>query len=221
MTRLSGHHTKEHSAKISVALKRAWKNPESRRKRRVSQLRFYEENPDVRRGEKNPFFGKHHTLAKLIYWSKIRKGVKPSLETRLLWSKNRRGDKNPFFGRKHSPATLRKILKVVNARPNKFESAVNDYINSRYSGSIWNYCGNGSVIINGHCPDFITNDGSKRVLLADGVYWHTKKYPDYTRSDIEVIESEPYKEAGYTVLFIWEDEFRKLVEGVNPLCSMP
>lgn len=49
------------------------------------------------KGEKNPFYGQHHTEEQKREWSKKRKGVKPKEETRKIWSEQRKGSLNPNY----------------------------------------------------------------------------------------------------------------------------
>jgi hypothetical protein len=160
------------------------------------------------KGEKHPFFGKHHSVE-----TKQKISVANTGRKFPVWVNKKKGlagAKNPFYGKKHSQYTLRQILRMVNNRPNKFECAVYHFLDSRYPNE-WKYCGDGSFIINGHCPDFIRCSGEKKVILANGSYWHAGcNRPSLTlKRKIEQKESKPYNEFGFKVWFIWEDEFKE------------
>jgi len=120
------------------------------------------------------------------------------------------GESNPFYGKKHSEESLRKMLKTVNRRPNKFEIRVKHYLDEQFPNE-WKYCGDGSVIINGHCPDFINSNGQKKIILANGVFWHAgcNKPSSSLKKEVELMESKPYNEFGFKVWFIWEDDFNR------------
>jgi G:T-mismatch repair DNA endonuclease (very short patch repair protein) len=194
--------------KMSVSRALAWERPEYRAKIARGVREFNRDHPERYQGINKPFFGKHHSTSARALMSKSRIGVfNGYLETRLLMSDNYQGKRNPFYGKKHTPTSLRKILSTANHRPNKFEMMVKTFLDKRFP-NVWKYCGNGSVVLNGHCPDFINSNGQKRVILANGVYWHTKRLGRNKR-DAERIEMAPYNELGFDVIFIWDDDFRK------------
>lgn len=99
--------------------------------------------PDLN-GEKNPFYGKHHSEEQKLKWSEHRKGVKPTLEARKKaseklkgktpWNKGKKGiseeykqhlsdatkgNKNGMFGKHHSEETKQKIREAALRRKNK------------------------------------------------------------------------------------------------------
>jgi len=100
------------------------------------------------------------------------------------------------------------ILKSVCASPNKFEISCFDYLNKKYPNK-FKYVGDGSVLINGKSPDFISEE-LKTVVLAHGNYWHLTlknlEINEENKRETEKIDSSPFLKAGYKVLFIWEDE---------------
>jgi len=147
------------------------------------------------RGQRHYFYGQHHT--------------KETLKKMILYARNRSESHLRKLSDarlkllRENPAFLKRIL--VFDSPNGFES---DIVNSLNSD--WKYCGDGSVILNGHCPDFINVSGKKQVILANGNYWHTITRGIRTKKQAERIERKPYNELGYDVLFIWEDEWKAL-----------
>jgi len=112
--------------------------------------------------------------------------------------------------RKPTEETLRAILKATQKRPTKFELAVQQFLEMNHPGE-WRYCGDGSVILNGKCPDFINCNGQKKVVLANSVYWHMTKKGLSNRKHVERSESKPYNEIGFDVQFIWDDKFKGLL----------
>ena len=106
------------------------------------------------------------------------------------------------------PETLRKILKAVCQRPNKFETRCMAYIETIYPGR-FSYTGDGSCIINGRSAD-AADLKSRTVCLFNGCYWHLTKHgmkiTDKNKRIVESIESDPFTQKGYRVIFIWEDE---------------
>lgn len=68
------------------------------------------------------------------------------------------------------------------------------------------------MFINGKFPDFTNINGQKKVILLNGTFWHTKfaGREKLSRQEIEELERKPYKEFGYSVLHIWEDELNNI-----------
>lgn len=98
------------------------------------------------------------------------------------------------------------ILSKTCQRPNKFERNCEILLGKQFPDK-FKYCGNGSVIINGKSPDFISEE-LQTVVLCHGVYWHLFK-DGLTLEDkpsVELVDSKPFINAGYKVWFIWEDE---------------
>jgi hypothetical protein len=158
-------------------------------------------------GEKHFWYGRRHLDATKLKISQANTGRRFSHDVNK--KKGLPGKSNPFYGKKHTEDVLRRILQVVNARPNKFETAVQSYLNLNFPNE-WKYCGDGSFIVNGKCPDFTNCNGKKEVILANGVYWHAgcNKPSLAKKRIIERVESKPYKEFGFKVHFIWEDDFK-------------
>jgi len=194
-------------------------------KRKISKARLGEGNGMYGRcGALHPRFGKsvskktrmkmqkaHKKLYKNGYVNPMT-GRKHSKETRLKMSKNRSGkclgSSNPSFGGRPD-WVIKKVVVGSHVKPNKFEIAVRKYLNLNFPKE-WKYCGDGSVILNGHNPDFINCNGEKKVILANGVYWHRKRFPNLTRVEIEKVEAKSYSDIGFDVWFIWDDDFKNL-----------
>jgi len=109
---------------------------------------------------------------------------------------------------------LEKTLCCIHVSPNKFERSV-----ARLLQKEFRFCGDGSVLINGHSPDFI-NKKKKIIILANGCYWHLQKkghtVDAKNKRKVERIEAAPFLKAGYKVIFIWEDEFIRYIKmGLN------
>ncbi|GAI37924.1 unnamed protein product, partial [marine sediment metagenome] len=82
----------------------------------------------------------------------------------------RKGEKNPFYGKKHTEESLKKMFKSLAAKPNKPEQFL---IHLFQENDIpLRYVGDGQVIIDGKCPDFINNNGGKQLLELFGERWH-------------------------------------------------
>lgn len=164
---------------------RAWKNGEHRKERAkrlgyLSKKRW--ENFEIRK--------------------KMVDGMRDSWENPIC--RNIRKKKLSIYARNRSEEHVRKLVQAKYNEPNGFESNIQQYLNHN-----WKYVGDGSVILNGHCPDFMNVNGKKQVILAHGIYWHSKK-DGVTKKQAERADRKPYNELGYEVLFIWEDEWKAL-----------
>lgn len=143
-------------------------------------------------------------------------------------SERMQGDKNPtkrievrkrlslstkksWRNKKFKDTVSKKILLSLNSCPNKFEVRALVYLEKLYPGR-FSYCGDGSVLINGRSADAI-DPKTRTVALLNGVYWHLKKLGlainNQNKRKRERIEACPFIEAGYKVLFIWEDELNR------------
>jgi hypothetical protein len=116
-----------------------------------------------------------------------------------------------FLNRKHIVKTeehMRNVLKSICSAPNKFEVRALAYLESLYP-SRFSFTGDGSVFINGKSPDAL-DANSRTVALFNGTYWHLGKLgldnTDFNKRIVEKIESQPFLDVGYKVIFIWEDE---------------
>lgn len=100
------------------------------------------------------------------------------------------------------------ILKGLFRRPTKPEQKLINLI-QQYNLP-FDYIGDGKIVINGFCPDFIDNDGSKRIIEVFGDYWH--------RNDSEEERKEVFAKYGFKTLIIWEHELKepeKVAEKIN------
>lgn len=186
-------------------------NHSKKTKNRISDMRLHK----IKSGEivypvgdLHPQYGKHQSVNRRMKISIANTGKVRSAKMRKEMSDRVSGKKNPFYGKKHTEKSLKSILKAIRKRPTRFELAVQHFLEMNYPGE-WKYCGDGSVILNGKCPDFINCNGQKKVVLANSVYWHlTKK--GLNRKQCERIESKPYNEMGFDVWFIWDDVERRV-----------
>lgn len=140
------------------------------------------------------------------------KGLTKETDKRIArFAVNITGEKNWRYGkkedRKHVDFRISKVLSKVCQRPNNFEKECGKQLEKQFLGK-FKYCGNGSVMINGKSPDYISEE-LKTVILCNGLYWHLWRFglkdtPE-DKQKIELRESEPFRKAGYEVWFIWEN----------------
>jgi len=99
---------------------------------------------------------------------------------------------------------LKKIIKSFNWRPNGLERKVIDII-EKYELP-YDYVGDGKVFIAGRVPDFIHNNGKKKIIEVFGNYWHKPE-------DVER-RTRHFSKYGYECLVIWEKELYECPEEV-------
>ena len=184
--------------------------------------------------------GYYHSLKTRNNIGKSNSGKKRTIEQRLICSLSHKGivssKKNKTYeefygeerakiirknvskgltGLKQSDSAIRNRMKSIGAHPNGFETRCSIFIDKIHPG-MFEYCGDGSRIINGRCSDFIS-DKLKTVILCHGYYWHLKQYGlevnDTNKKIVENTDSKAFLDAGYKVIFIWEDDFNKQMKG--------
>ena len=136
---------------------------------------------------------------------------KIGLKKMILLAKKKKGKTyEGMYGKKEAKRRkeiwLRKVLAKVCCRPNNFEKKCGEKLSELFSDN-FKYCGDGSILINGKSPDFIS-EKLQIVVLCNGLYWHLGKFglKDTLENRIkaELRESSPFIKVGYEVWFIWE-----------------
>jgi hypothetical protein len=109
------------------------------------------------------------------------------------------------------PENAKKCL-CINS-PNKQELKLKNILDLMYPGE-WKFVGDGQVIIDGKCPDFININGQKKIIELYGERWHK---PDEPQKRINV-----FKPFGYDTLVIWVRELqnsRKIKTTLKQFCE--
>jgi len=83
------------------------------------------------------------------------------------------------------------------SKPNKAELKLEDILDRRSPGE-WKFVGDGQLIIGGRCPDFVNVNGKKELIELFTAYWH----PMFDVAQ----RKEHYRQYGFRVAIIWEDE---------------
>ena len=129
------------------------------------------------------------------------KGMKHSDETKKKISDKMKAMwKNAEYRNK-----MESIIKMLSYNsPNKSEQNLQTLLEDHYPGD-WEFVGDGKIIINGKCPDFICED-KKLIIELFGDFWHQGE-------DINdrIKEFEP----NFKTLVIWDSEMRKDKEKVR------
>lgn len=74
-------------------------------------------------------------------------------------------------------------------------------LDSMYPGE-WKFVGNGQLIIDGKCPDFVNVNGQKKIIELYGERWH--------REDDPQDRIKAFQPFGYETLVIWVRELQHL-----------
>jgi hypothetical protein len=138
--------------------------------------------------------------------TEFKKGFKASKEWRNLWAKimKKKWD---------DPSYVKKVMKARHAHPNNSEMKLIKILDRNQLP--FSYTGDGKVTIGGLCPDFIHNNGDKKVMELFGRIYHD---PDVSFKD-EIPWCQQYfgrmayySQFGYNCLIIWDDELNNEVK---------
>lgn len=111
--------------------------------------------------------------------------------------------------KKYREKTLRASMLGRRIKPNKPEKQLNLLLN-KILPKEYKFVGDGKVIIDKLCPDFININGQKKIIELYGDYWHSNKRTGRTKKQEENIRIKTYKKYGYKTLIIWEHELKDL-----------
>jgi len=175
--------SEEHKKKISEKLTGIRRSEETRKK-------IKENHADIT-GEKNPFYGKHHTNETKEKIGKGRKGKQVSKNQRDIMSRKMK--------EKWNDSSFRKKCLLLQ-KPTKPEVFLTNFLDEVVTNK-YNYVGDGQVWIAGKNPDFI-NGEEKKLIEFFGRFWH-KEEDEFSRL-------QHFKEQGYRTLIIWEEELQDL-----------
>lgn len=114
--------------------------------------------------------------------------------------------------------TIKASMKAQHIKPNKPEIFLNNLLQE--NNLLFNYVGDGQLIIGGRCPDFVCNP-SKKVILLHGDWWHyyklKRKNPLITRESVEVEDKAHYKNLFFDALIIWEHELKNSAQVIEKI----
>ncbi len=126
------------------------------------------------------------------------------LEIGVFNPKHERG-----WNEKHREKHIQAIFKGLKLRPNASERKLSEII--RDNNFPFVYVGDGKVVIERFCPDFIDDNGSKRIIEVFGDYWH--RLPEVMKRDEKRLET--FRKYGFKTLVIWESELKNEEYVVN------
>ena len=90
-----------------------------------------------------------------------------------------------------------------NARPNKSETFLCNFLNEMYPGE-WKFTGDFSFLLNGKNPDFVNCNGKKLIIELFGEPWH--------KGETQADRAKFFSPFGYKTLVIWWKELKKTDE---------
>ena len=97
---------------------------------------------------------------------------------------------------------IRRLFEALKRRPTLLEQKVISIIN-KYNLP-YDYVGDGKVFIACKVPDFINNNGEKKLIEVAGDYWHT---PEEMEQRVK-----HFAKYGFKTLILWEHEINSLAE---------
>lgn len=168
-----------------------------------------------RSGKNNPMYGTKGSFFKKKHSNKTRRRMSES--AKKLWkSKNRRLNikrktKEFWNNPENKRNRIKLIFKAFKLKQNKTEKILQLLLNKIFPRK-YKFVGDGKLIIDHFCPDFIDTKNNKIIELF-GKYWHTKKGAKI--KDKKRIVT--YSSHGYKTLIIWDYELNDLKKLENKL----
>jgi len=156
-------------------------------------------------------------------------GIDEAKRLRKLYSEQRSGDKNVNFGKKrpqhvcdalskahkgipqpmeYKIRRLKKAFEKLRISPNKLETRLIDLINKHQLP--FKFVGDGALIINGMCPDFVGIEDHSLLIEIFGEYWHGNMDLEVSYNRTEKGRTEVFSDLGYRTLIIWENDMNEM-----------
>lgn len=206
---------KKFGEKVSKALKGKHNSPKTefkkghitwnKNKKGCFSKESIKKGSELRKGEKNPWYGKGFMTGKHHREESKKRIARASKE---LW-------KNPHHKKRivdimkqkwKDPLFIKKRLESFNFKPNKVELRLTKII-QKY-GLPFRYVGDAKFWIGKKNPDFVHNN-KKKVIEIFGRFWHDPKINPKVhikRTEEETIKH--YEKCGFSCLIIWGEELK-------------
>jgi len=178
-------------------------------------------------GEKNPFYGKHHTEYSKIKqrlahlgkpaWNKGRKGIYSEETLKLIRLAQLKAWQNPNYRQKQSmerkarwerPDYVRKMAEKLKIRPSEPEKRLDKILQSSFP-NVFKYTGDGQYSIGGKIPDW--TDEKDRIVIEYNGY-----KPTHT-PERDKAKTEYYNKNGWKVINIYPDELKDTNKLINKI----
>jgi len=193
--------------KVSRWRKRFYKeNPVARRKLSEAIKRAYKEHPEYGKKISESRRGRKATQTTK---EKLSKALKMRWKDPIQRNKFLTAIKKLWQDEEFRKKTINAIMYAQNIKPNIPERKLIRIIRDNNFPFI--YVGDGAVVIEGFCPDFIDNNGSKRIIEVFGDYWH--RLPRAIKRDEKRLKV--YEKYGFKTLVIWVNELKDEEQVVN------
>lgn len=164
----------------------------------------------------NPFKGKKASLKTKRKQSKIRKKlysegkIIPPMNNPKTREKDSLAHKKLWEDEEFKEKRRKSLFKGMRLKPNKPEKVMINLI--KQNNFPFNYVGNGSIIIGGFNPDFLSKN-PKYIIELNGDYWHN--LPNIIKKDKRKYKT--YSKYGYKTLVIWEHELKNISNVKNKI----
>lgn len=157
---------------------------------RVHKLKLHS-NKSWYQKEKNPMWKRHHSeKAKKKQRYKANKRFENKNERLRISKAIKKLWQNPEYAKNQ--------IKVLQLKPTLPEKQVMQIV--KLNKLPFNYTGDGKVILNGLCPDFLSKN-PKYIIEINGEYWHRDK-------NRELRKKRAYNSLGYKLLIIWSKKLQ-------------
>lgn len=198
-----------------------------------------EKHQDAHQHTNSPFKDPEIQRIGAIAGGKLRKGktideyfgVEKADRLRKIYSEQRTGEKNVNFGKKRPqhvcdalskahkgiPQTmenktkrLKKAFEALRMSPNKLEQRVIDLVTAH--NLPFKFVGDGALVINGMCPDFVSTENPMKLIEIFGEYWHGNMDLVVPYHRTEEGRNKVFSDLGYHVLIIWEKDMKAMTD---------
>lgn len=198
-----------------------------------------EKHQDAHQHTSSPFKNPEIQRIGAIAGGKLRKGktideyfgVEKADRLRKIYSEQRSGEKNVNFGKKRPqhvcdalskahkgiPQTmenktkrLKKAFEALRMSPNKLEQRLIDLVTAH--NLPFRFVGDGALIINGMCPDFVSTENPMKLVEIFGEYWHGNMDLVVSYNRTEEGRQKVFSDLGYKVLIIWEKDMNAMTD---------
>ncbi|MFA5759442.1 MAG: hypothetical protein WC942_08835 [Clostridia bacterium] len=203
--------------KVVDALKEIGKDPVFKERQKKINEEFFQTHLDIR-----------ETISKNAKerWKDCMFKERMSRKAKELWrdpikiEKSSKEMKERYKDTVYKEKMIKASFEGLKLKPNKPEQLLIKLLDKLLPKE-YKYVGDGKVLIEGKCPDFINVNGKKKIIEFFGDYFHSK---DFAKRYSFKYESEQdrinfFKQYGYDTLIIWEKELSNLTNVTNKIIN--